>query len=427
MLFQYIVVYVASFIGLFASIFFLLTIFEHRHRIKNPVPTRFPLVSVIIPAYNEERCIRQTIESVMNLDYRGNLEIIVIDDGSKDRTYEIAQSLARRDGRIKVYAKKNGGKAAAINFAIARSKGEYIATLDADSFVERGTLMKMVGYLEDPRVAAVTPSLKVYQPRTFVQKIQKVEYLWGIFLRKAFAFMNALHVTPGPFSIFKREFFEKHGGFDENNPTEDTEIALRIQSHHYRIENSIDATVYTVSPKTFRVLLKQRIRWYYGLMKNLKLYPKIWDPKFGYIALFSMPAAVLSVVVILFLVSYFGFLFIDSLIDAFMKWQSVGFDFITMLKGFKWAYVYYDLTSPLTALLIILSVLNILFIVFAEIKSHEKNKFDIAFVYYFCVYSYFYAFWWAAAIACWLFGRISWGEISFSSGKQKIARFEPRR
>jgi len=282
--------------------------------------------------------------------------------------------------------------------------------------------MKMIGYLEDPRVAAVTPSLKVYQPKTVVQKIQKVEYLWGIFLRKTFAFMNALHVTPGPFSIFKREFFERYGGFDENNPTEDTEIALRIQSNHYRIENSIDATVYTVSPPSFRILLKQRIRWYYGLMKNLKLYPNIWNPRYGYVALFSLPAAVLSVFVIIFLITYFGFVAIRSFIDAFVKWHSVGFDFWTMLQGFKWSYLYYELTSPLTVLLIILSVLNLLFIFFAEIKSHEKNKVDIAFVYYFCFYAYLYALWWIAAIFYWLFGRIKWGEVSYGAGERKIGK-----
>lgn len=414
MLFQHIVIYIVSFIGLFASLFFLLTLLESRHKVKNPLPTRFPYVTAIIPAYNEGENIRKTIESVRQLEYPGKLEIIVVDDGSRDNTLEIAQMIAKKDRRIKVIHQENRGKAAAINFSISKAKGEFIATLDADSFVEKkDALMKMIGYFEDPKVAAVTPSLKVYNPRSFVQKIQKVEYIWGIFLRKIFSFMNALHVTPGPFSIFRKSFFEKYGGFDEKNPTEDTEIALRIQSHHYRIENSIDATVYTVSPSRFKELLTQRIRWYYGLMKNLRLYPNLFNPRYGYVALFSLPAAIISVIMIIFIVVYFTQLYIQTMIHNMINWHNIGYDFWTMLKGFKWDYLYYELTSPLTVLLLTLSAFNIIFLIYAEIKSREKDKIDVAYIYYFCFYAYFYALWWIAAIFYWIFGKVRWKELSY--------------
>ena len=413
MLFKYLVIYIVSFIGLFASLFFLLTLIEGRKRIENPVPKRFPFVSVIIPAYNEEKNIAQTIESVQALVYPGRLDILIIDDGSRDKTFKVASKIAENDPRIKVFRQENKGKASAINFGMSKTKAEFIATLDADSFVDQDSLMKMIGYFEDRKVAAVTPSLKVYQPKTIVQKVQKVEYLWGIFLRKVFAFMNALHVTPGPFSIFRKSFFEKHGGFDEKNPTEDTEIALRIQSHHYKIENSIDAEVYTVSPPTFKQLLIQRIRWYYGLMKNLRLYPHLFNPRYGYVALFSLPAAIISVIMIIYIILYFTYLWIAAFLQTLADWNAVGFDFLTMMHGFKWEYLYYELTSPLTVLLLTLTAFNILFLVYAEFKSKEKDKIDVAYIYYFCFYTYFYAIWWMAAIFYWLFGRIKWAEISY--------------
>jgi len=413
MLFQSILIYVASFIGIFSSVFFVLTLFEHREKVKNPIPTVFPYVSVIIPAYNEGRNIRKTIESVQNLEYEGKFEIIVVDDGSKDDTLKIARKIAENDPRIKVLHQENKGKAAAINFAMSKSKGEFIATLDADSFVEKDALMKMIGFFEDKKVAAVTPSLKVYQPKTIVQKIQKVEYLWGIFLRKVFSFMNALHVTPGPFSIFRKSFFDRHGGFDEKNPTEDTEIAFRIQTHHYKIENSIDAVVYTVSPPKFKDLLVQRIRWYYGLMKNIKLYPHLFRPKYGYIALFSLPAALISVVMVVTVTGYFTYKLITSMIQNITNWNAIGFDLFTIMKGFKVDYIYYSLTSPLTALIVLLTLFNILFIIFAEMKSKEKEVVDTAYIYYFCFYAYFYALWWVAAFFYWLFGRVKWKEINY--------------
>ena len=413
MLFQYIVIYVASFIGLFSSLVFLLTLFENKEKMKNPTPTKFPFVSILIPAYNEEENIAKTIQSVQELEYSGKYEIIVIDDGSKDNTFKIASRIAKNDPRVRVITQENKGKAAAVNHGIRLSKGEFVATLDADSFVEKDALMKMIGYLEDKRVVSVTPSMKVYEPKTVMQKIQKVEYLWGIFLRKIFSFMNALHVTPGPFSIYRKAFFEKYGGFDEHNLTEDTEIALRIQSHHYKIENSIDATVYTVSPKTFGELLKQRTRWYYGLIKNLKMYPQLFNPRYGYVAVFSLPAAIVSILTIVFVTVYFGVLMIRSLIQNFANWNAVGFDFLTVLSEFKLSYLYYQLTSPITAIILIMALFNIVFLIYAELKSKEKKMIDTAYIYYFCFYAYIYAFWWIAAVFAWIFGKIRWKELHY--------------
>jgi len=148
-------------------------------------------------------------------------------------------------------------------------------------------------------------------------------------------------------------------------------------------------------------------------MKNIKLYPHLFNPKYGYIALFSLPAAILSVVMIILLVGYFSFKLILSLIQNFINWSAVGFDFLTIMKGFKIQYLYYSLTSPLTALIVILTVFNILFLVFAQMKSKENRIIDPAYIYYLCFYAYFYALWWVAALFYWVFGKVKWKEIHY--------------
>ncbi len=407
MLFRYQLIYAVSFVGIFLAIFFIITLLENMGKMKNPKPKKLHLVSVIIPAYNEQENIEKTIKSVQDLNYP-LLEILVIDDGSKDDTLKISKKVASGDPRVKVFTKPNGGKASAINYGISRSKGKIIATLDADSFVTPDALIKMVGYFEDPQVASVTPSLKVYRPKGALQRVQHIEYLFGIFYRKVFSFINVLHVTPGPFSLYRKEFFDKHGGFDEKNATEDTEIALRIQSCNYKIENSVDAVVYTVSPRKFKELLDQRTRWYHGLIKNLEVYKHLFHPRYGYLSTLALPSAILSVLMIFVLISYFTIQTLSNFVRTLINFGLVEFDLWTLLKGFKYEYLYYELTSPITFFLVILILFNILFIYIAKIKSGENEDVKLSYTYYFWYYTYLYAIWWAFAVFYRFFGNIRW-------------------
>ena len=129
-------------------------------------------------------------------------------------------------------------------------------------------MKNMVHYFNNPRVMAVTPTMLVHKPKTILQRVQNMEYLLGIFLRKAFATLNAVYITPGAFSAYRKEFFDKYGGYDEINVTEDIEMSLRIKYQGYFIDNSPNAPAYTIAPKNFSHLLKQRRRWYVGLLKN---------------------------------------------------------------------------------------------------------------------------------------------------------------
>src|SRR4030042_303570 len=301
--FGLILFFLGTVLTLFLGIFYLITFFDNKALLRCPKIKRFPTISIIVPAYYESRTICRTLESLRALNYPQNkLEIIVVNDGSTDDTYAIAQSFRG----VRVLTKTNGGKGSAINFGLRHATSELMAVMDADSFVSRNALRKMIGHFRRDSILAVTPTLKVHNPKGFWQQIQYVEYLFSVLFRKIFAFLQSVYVTPGPFSIYRKSFFDKHGGFDEANITEDLEIALRIQSLGYEIENSINAEVFTVAPSNFRDLLRQRVRWYSGVVNNMWQYRRMFTPRNGNLGIFVLPVAVISVVLALAFLSYCG-------------------------------------------------------------------------------------------------------------------------
>jgi len=402
--------YGVAYFGLFTAMFFLLTLFENRKNISNPSTKRLPSVSVTVPAYNEENTISKTVKSLLDLDYpKDKLQIIVVDDGSEDKTYQIAKKFEKQG--VKVFTKKNQGKATALNFALKKSKTELFGALDADSFVKKDALKKMIGYFEDKKIMAVTPSLKVYDPKSLLQKIQYIEYLMGIFLRKVFAFLGSIHVTPGPFTIYRKSFFKKYGGYDKYNLTEDIEIALRVQSKGYEIENSVDASVYTVAPAKFRPLLKQRLRWYIGFIENVVRYKQLFNPKkFGNLGFFILPGSFISVLLVIVTLFYSAYKFlIRTLIQNFLNLKSVGFN-LSHLLNFELDLFYFSLSSKIF-ISIILLLFGISTIYIAKILSKEKIKIKFLYIPYLVFYWMLFGFWWIAAGIYTVLGkRVEWGQ-----------------
>jgi len=416
-----ILVYVTSFFGLFTTIFFFVTLLEYRNRIKDPVidlndKKQVPFVSFVLPAFNEGKNIRKSIESVQALDYpKDKMEIIVVDDGSTDNTLKEMKKLALEDSRIKPLHKENGGPADAKNYGIKHAKGGFIVTLDSDSFAAPEALKNMIGYFEDKRVMSVTPSMAVYKPKGYLQYIQYLEYTLGIFLRKVFGMLNCIHVTPGPFSIYRKSFFEKYGGFDTNNLTEDIEIALRIQKHNYKIENSIHAPVYTVAPNKFKALLNQRMRWYYGFTKNILENKEMFHPRYGYLALLLIPAAFISVGLTILVFLYFIYKNLVFVVDRLNQLSITGTNLFSVeLQNIKWRYmlevVQNFITNPFIMLMIIAMIFTFLSIFIAKRSIKDKNKIFWPFVLFSFTYWFLYAIWWIAPFVWKLFGgKIRWG------------------
>jgi len=227
-----------------------------------------PYISVIIPVYNEEKTIAGTINSLLDLDYpKDKLKLIIIDDGSKDGTWKIIQEFEKFEN-VSVFHKENGGKYTALNLGIEKTETPFIGCLDSDSFVDKEALKRIMTYFDDSETMAVAPSIIVDNPKNIIQGAQKAEYDMAIYNKKMLAFLGGIHVTPGPFSIFRKKVFDDLGPYRHAHNTEDQEIALRMQENDYKIEHCPDAYVYTIAPNTVPKLYRQRLRWIYGFLRN---------------------------------------------------------------------------------------------------------------------------------------------------------------
>lgn len=282
--------YAIAFFSLFSLNVFILLYLKHRMDYNAPLrrSAKTPLVSVVMPAYNEERYIVQSIRSILDMDYPADrLDIIIVDDGSADNTYRVAKAFEGKN--LRVLTKENGGKGAALNFGIRHAKGEFVATMDADSYLTKDALNELLPHFADPEVMAVTPAVRIRPTDSWLKEFQRVEYLMILFSRKLLSFIDSVPVTPGPFSIFRTKIFAEIGGFDEKNLVEDQEIALRIQAANHKIASSLTATVFTEPPDNMGDLIKQRVRWQRGGIRNYWKYRFLMKPEYGDFGMYFVP------------------------------------------------------------------------------------------------------------------------------------------
>ena len=226
-----------------------------------------PAVSVVIAAYNEAKVIVRTIEAVLENRYP-RLEIIVVDDGSKDDT---AGEVRRRFGStVRVFEQENGGKAAALNRGIAHASGEIIIALDADTLFARDTIALLVRRFADPLVGAVAGNVKVGNRINPLTYWQAIEYITSQNLdRRAYGVLNSVSVVPGAVGAWRREAILQAGGYTTDTMAEDMDLTWRIRRIGWRIETETAAYAYTEAPDSFRALFKQRFRWAFGTLQSL--------------------------------------------------------------------------------------------------------------------------------------------------------------
>lgn len=335
-----VVLFVTYFLLLFLSIFWLLVLFSPDQEQKKKKLETFPFFSAIVPAYNEEKSITATLQSLVNLDYpKDKIEIIVVNDGSKDRTKEITEQFIAQYPfhTIILLNQENQGKGKAMNKGLAIAKGEYFACLDADSFIASNALQAMLPlFAQDHNIAAVCPLLKVKNPQSILQKVQWYEYVVNMFYKFLNAKLDCIHVTPGPFSVYKTKTIKELGGYDETTITEDLEIAIRLQKHQYKIVQTFDTFVETMVPTTWKRLFRQRIRWYKGSVDNsLKYKNLIFNKKYGDFGIVRMPTIILSGIIAIILVGTFLQALVGKALMTFSYLQDINFDFLTLVRHFS--------------------------------------------------------------------------------------------
>lgn len=406
------IIYCSLFLSLFFEVFLLITYFEKKDSIsyeeKRITGPNLPSVTIIVPCYNEEKTIIATITSLLDLDYpKDKLSILIIDDGSTDNSKEVLKQY-EQNPQIKVFSKENGGKYTVLNFGLEHTKTELVGCLDADSFVAQDALQRIVVHFEDPEVMAVTPAIKVHNPQNVLQLIQKVEYGWGVFLRKMLSYLGAIYVTPGPFSIFRTDVFRKLGGYKHAHHTEDFELALRMQKHNYKIVNAHDAHVYTVTPDNLYGLYKQRLRWTYGFLNNVIDYRfMLFKKEFGNIGIFILPMATISIFSALYSFGLFLWTMGGKTLEYIERVRIVGFDFsLGNILGFDWFYV--NTGSPIFIAGVLL-VLSTFILILSRIMTEGRFRFSFDLVYFLTLYAFIVPLWLSRAVYNTVFAKkISW-------------------
>jgi len=361
-------------IVLYISFLMILLYFRNRSRMYNiPKCSQLPSVSIIVPAHNEERSIKSSLENLKNLNYpKKLLEIIVVNDNSTDKTEKIARSCG-----VTVLSSKLRGKANALNYGIKNAKGEIVVVVDADSYPERKSLLQSVPFFEEDDIMAVTTRILVKNDKKFLSKIQAVEYAlisWG---RKLSEYIEGIYVTPGPFALYRKEVFNKLGYFDPKNATEDIEIAWRILSRGYKIKMS-PAKSYTYAPEKWKQWLRQRVRWNVGGIQTTSKYKSFMFKKgpssfkFYVIPFFSLSYFVTFISLGLFMYLIYLWLFnnITFLVNAYMS----GID------PFKYyTFIFLPDLFVYFGIILFTAAVSMLYVGMRDVGMKQKNWLYIAF------------------------------------------------
>jgi len=400
--FTNIILFIVYIMGVYFIVFWLLTLVDKEKTSRKMSLKNLPKVSIAIPAYNEEETIVETLKSVINLDYpKSKLEIIVINDGSKDDTRKLVENIVKQNtgDNIILINKENGGKASALNIALKRAKGEFFVTLDADSFVREDALKKLLPHFGDKNVGVVLPLLKIHSPKNILERLQHYEYIIGFFYKKLMGKLNCIHVAPGPFSVYRKEVVTKLGGYKVGNLTEDQELTFNLQKHHYKVIQILDTIVHTKAPRTIKSLYKQRNRWYKGAMYNIWDYRKLlFNREYGDFGMIQLPSVMLSGVLALLALALVLYTSIYPAGVWLYNLRLINFDFITLIQNPVINLHLLDFDYMIIVTMIFTSSLSILALILAHKMVNEKifhKKTNIVSVFLFLfVYFFVIAFMW---------------------------------
>ena len=269
------VVTLATFLLLLLLRHFILIWFSYLHQreLANDDSVEvYPFVSIIVPAYNESEVIQASLASLLELRYP-YYEIIAVDDGSSDGTYEKMREFEGNHYgvRVQVFRKENSGKADTLNYGIRRSRAPIVVCMDSDSRLTPDALRYAVRHFRDPDVGAVAGNVKVINRHNIWTKLQALEYIEGLnIVRNAQAYFRSVNVIPGPIGIFRRKAIEATGGYDSDTFAEDFDMTVKILADGWKIDYEPKAVAYTEAPEELLDIIQQRYRWSRGILQALR-------------------------------------------------------------------------------------------------------------------------------------------------------------
>ncbi len=293
----------------------VLALIEKLRPAPEPHPEYQPLVSVLIPAYNEEIVIADTVGAALASRY-SKLEILVVDDGSTDHTAERVLESFGHDSRVRLLRQANYGKSAALNHALSEAQGEVIITIDADTVVDRDAIPLLVRHFADPRIGAVAGNVKVMNRTRWLTRWQALEYITSQNLEKrAFDLLNCIPVVPGAIGAWRAEAMRSCGGFAGDTVAEDTDLTITIRRHDWKILYDEEAIGRTEVPDTMDALVRQRFRWTFGTLQAVwKHGDAVGRKRYGTLGWITIPNVFLFQIVLPLVSPVIDFLFLFSIL-----------------------------------------------------------------------------------------------------------------
>ncbi|MFZ5986984.1 MAG: glycosyltransferase [Bacillota bacterium] len=293
--FKLLVTYIFLFATSIGIVRFIFLIFFSKKQVKKYRRKIFwndykPMVSVVVAAYNEEKVICKTVDSILESNY-DNLEVIVVNDGSKDNTAKVVTESFYNNRKVRLITKENGGKSSAVNRGFMEARGEIVVVIDADTLLANDAVSLMVRHFENENVAAVSGNVKVGNTNNLLTLWQHIEYVTGLNLeRRAFDELNCIPVVPGAIGAWRKDLVASVGYYNEDTLAEDADITLTFLKQGYKIVYEEGARAYTEAPEDLVSFLKQRLRWSYGTLQCLwKHRSSLFNPKHKRVGFITLP------------------------------------------------------------------------------------------------------------------------------------------
>ena len=254
------------------------------------LPNPAPSVSVLIPAHNEETVIVQTVKSVLASDLK-DLQVIVVNDGSSDRTGELLDGNFGQNPRVRILHQVNRGKAAALSRALGEAQTEIVVTIDADTEIEPDAIAKLLRHFSDEKVGAVAGNVKVGNRSRWLTRWQALEYITSQNMEKrAFDLLNCITVVPGALGAWRTKAIEAAGGITADTVAEDADLTIAIRRLGWHVDYEEEAVAWTEAPETPGMLIRQRFRWTFGTLQSFwKHSDTLFRPKYGTLGLVALP------------------------------------------------------------------------------------------------------------------------------------------